>query len=105
MPTQLYFSFIYYLERLALPRTRYLCYLGYDDTGWEFTDVNDVVEEVGFEGERAQEVVHALQAIAPYPSRTRIDQDQIVKALKSCEVFPEYLQEEHEAAAAQSRRN
>jgi hypothetical protein len=105
LPYSLYAAFTYHLEKVSLPWTRFLCYVEYTDGDWKNTDVNDVVEKVGFEDERAQEVVQALQAIAPYPARTLIVRDQIAKALRCCEVFPEHLREEHEAAASRNGPN
>jgi hypothetical protein len=104
LPTSLYLAFVHNLEASALPWTRYICFVEYDGSAWQATDVNTTVESVGFRGERARQVVSGLQAIASYPSRTKIDRDQIVRALRSCQVFPEYLREEHEAAAAVSAR-
>lgn len=96
---QIYESFVTYLVKCALPYTRYWCFVYHDASEWELTDVNDAVEDFGFTGERAKEMVRALQSIAPYPLRTNIERYQVVQALHGCKVFPDYLRHEHEAVA------
>jgi hypothetical protein len=104
LPYSAFERIVSYLVTCALPIARYNSFIRYDEEEWESTRVNIGVEAIAFEGDRAREVVCALQAIAPYPSRAKVDRDQVVAALATCDVFPDYKREMHEAAAAAQGR-
>lgn len=100
LPDDLFLALMTMLEKVTLPMARYDLWCWHGDDQLSSGIVSSLFEDCGIYADRAQQCVHTLLAIEPFPSKKAVDRFKIERVMTDAgDIWPVCRKAEHDKAS------